>query len=200
MAWNMKGAWYESCSCKANCRCVLGPAEPDQGWCSAIQLYEIERGSADGVDLSGAKMAVALQLPGDFFGGIEKGRIYFDTALSAQQRGHLEAIFQGNRGGVWAGLKDAVAAWLPSKVAAISVTADENEVKGSIAGAGTIQMTWFKTSNGQRARLLDAPVMEAFATPEAELANGVGSGGSDPELRRWESLGAAMRVPFAWSA
>lgn len=80
MAWNLKGHYYDSCSCKMSCRCALGPAEPDQGWCSGLQLVEVDSGQSNGLDLGGTRFALALQLPGDFFGGVEKARLYFDEA------------------------------------------------------------------------------------------------------------------------
>ncbi len=42
MAWHMTGQLIEACSCKAACPCVLGPAEPDQGWCSGALTFVIQ--------------------------------------------------------------------------------------------------------------------------------------------------------------
>jgi len=51
MAWRMTGRWLETCSCKMICRCTMGPAEPDQGWCSAAILVDIQQGESEGVSL-----------------------------------------------------------------------------------------------------------------------------------------------------
>ena len=53
MAWQLSGELIEACSCKAARPCVLGPAEPDQGWCSGALTFAIDKGKSDGVDLSG---------------------------------------------------------------------------------------------------------------------------------------------------
>ena len=53
MAWTLKGTWYESCSCKLFCPCNLGPATPDQGWCSGLLGFAVDSGSSNGVDLGG---------------------------------------------------------------------------------------------------------------------------------------------------
>ena len=41
MAWTMKVRLLESCSCAALCPCILGPAKPDQGWCSGVFGIEV---------------------------------------------------------------------------------------------------------------------------------------------------------------
>ena len=47
MAWQLSGQLIEACSCKSACPCVLGPAEPDQGWCSGALTFSIEKGQAE---------------------------------------------------------------------------------------------------------------------------------------------------------
>src|SRR5438477_2509674 len=95
---------YESCSCKMVCRCTVGPAEPDQGWCSGALGFDVLEGESDGVDLTGARVVLSAELPGDFLSGIDKAKIYLDSALSDEQRRELDAIFHGERGGLWAGV------------------------------------------------------------------------------------------------
>lgn len=86
MAWQLSGQWLEACSCKMVCPCAFGPAEPDQGWCSAAMGIDIQHGQCDGVNLSGIKVALALDLPGDFVSGNAVVRLYIDEAASAEQR------------------------------------------------------------------------------------------------------------------
>ena len=76
MSWKLTGEMYEACSCKMICPCTVGPAEPDQDWCSVAQVVQVASGESDGVDLSGARVALGLELPGDFFSGIDKARLY----------------------------------------------------------------------------------------------------------------------------
>ena len=58
MAWTLKVNVLESCSCAAVCPCVLGPAKPDQEWCSGVFGLNVTEGDSDGVDLSGAKLVL----------------------------------------------------------------------------------------------------------------------------------------------
>ena len=56
MAWNLSGQFIEACSCNVMCPCWFGVKElmvMDQGWCATTQLYQIDQGNSDGVDLSG---------------------------------------------------------------------------------------------------------------------------------------------------
>ena len=46
MAWSLKAKIFESCSCAALCPCTLGPAKPDQGWCSGafgIKILQVHQ-------------------------------------------------------------------------------------------------------------------------------------------------------------
>lgn len=199
MAWSMSGQSYESCSCKMVCRCTLGPAEPDQVWCSGLQVYTIERGDADGVDLSGLKLGLVFDLPGDFFGGIDLARLYIDEAMSADQQTAIEAIFTGTKGGPWGGMSGAIKQWLPSKRAKITIDAGE-KVAVTIGDTGRMALEPLLAPNRKPARLLDAPVMAAFEFDDVAIANGTGSGNKDPEMRAWDSLGHGTITAFKWAA
>lgn len=200
MSWKLKGTWYESCSCKMSCRCALGPAEPDQGWCSGFQLIEVERGESDGVNLDGARFALHMQLPGDFFSGIEKGRMYLDESLSDKQREEIEGIYQGRRGGFWEGINGMIAEWLPSKLAKISINAGGDSITASIGEFGEMSLALMKTEAGAQTELRNAPVVAGFQVSTVELATANGTKLTDPDMRQWESLGFGGRVPFDWSS
>ena len=81
MAWQLSGELIEACSCKAACPCVLGPAEPDQGWCSGALTFAIDKGKSDGVDLSGRAVLWLIDLPKDFASGDGTVRVTPDQDL-----------------------------------------------------------------------------------------------------------------------
>lgn len=197
MAWTMKGTWYESCSCKMVCRCNFGPAEPDQGWCSAVLGFAIDSGESNGVDLGGTKVVLHGELPGDFVGGIDKMLLYLDEAASPEQRNELEAIFQGNRGGVWEGVAGMIASFLPSKTVPVEVVGGESP-RVRAGDVASFSMERLKTEEGKQAVLVNAPIAAGFAVDTQELATATGSA-SDPDLRSWETLGYGAAVPFNWS-
>lgn len=188
MAWSMRVKFLESCSCAAMCPCILGPAKPDQEWCSGVFGMEVTEGDADGVDLSGAKVVLHFELPGDFVGGIDKAKLYYDPSVGETQRSALDAIFHGEKGGLWVGMREAIAEWLPSTVAAIDLR--DGDTPGlTVEGFGQVDLEPFKTDGGAPAVIVDAPLFGAFNIKSEHLARARASF-SDPELRSWESLGA----------
>ena len=190
---------YESCSCRMVCRCTLGPTEPDQGWCSGALGFEVLDGESDGVDLADAKVVLHAELPGDFLGGIDKAKIYIDSALSEEQRRELEAIFHGERGGLWAAMQGLIGSWLPSTVTSIEIHGGETPGV-TVAGAGQIALEPLRTEDGRQATLNNAPVAVGFGQDVLELAIATGSGFSDPDLRSWESLGYGAMSVVEWRA
>jgi hypothetical protein len=188
MAWSITAKILESCSCAAICPCTLGPAKPDQGWCSGAFGISILRGSSDGVELSGARLAMQFELPGDFLGGIDKAKLYLDQSLTTEQRRELDAIFHGDKGGLWGTMRGMIKTWLPSTVAKVEMS-DGASPTMTVEGYGNIALQPIKTENGKPTRLVDAPILSAFGMVEEELAFATGTKFSDPDLRSWESLG-----------
>ena len=194
----MKVNLLESCSCAALCPCVLGPAKPDQEWCSGIFLLDVTEGQSDGVDLSGAKFLLHFELPGDFVSGIDKGKLVYDPSVSADQRREIDAIFQGEKGGMWGGMKEAIKEWLPSGEAKIDIR-DGASPGASIEGIGELVLQPTMTEDGKRTRVTDAPVLAGFQVGGMDVASGVGTKLSDPDLRSWESLGQGSTFETEWS-
>ncbi len=197
MAWTLKGTWYESCSCKLFCPCNLGPATPDQGWCSGLLAFAVESGSSNGVDLGGVRLALHAELPGDFFGGIDKALLYLDEGCSDGQRTELEAIFTGTRGGVWEGIAGMIREFLPSKTTKVEVTGGESP-RVSVDGVADITMERVRTEDGKPTVVTNAPLFPGFAIDRLEMTRASGRV-SDPDLRQWETLGNGGAVPFDWS-
>ena len=200
MAWRMSGQILEACSCKLLCPCFFGPAEPDKGWCAGFLGVAIQQGDSDGVDLSGTRAALALDLPGDFVGGNATARVYLDQAANAEQRRELEAIFTGKKGGVWepiaAGL---VIKWLPTQTVPIQIQTGDN-ASASVGAVGTVQLAAVKDEAGKSASVQHAPAMGAFGVESADLARSDGTAWTDPEMRRWQGGGSGTLWQFSWSA
>lgn len=194
MAWIMKLRLLESCSCAAVCPCILGAAKPDQEWCSGVFGMEVAEGDAEGVDLSGVKMVMHFELPGDFISGIDKAKMYFDPAVSDAQRAQLDAIFHGEKGGLWGGMREAIGEWLPSSVAKIDFGGSDTPGV-TVEGVGKVVLQPINAEDGAAAMITNAPVIRAFGMKSEHLAYAHGTSFSDPDLRSWESLGAGGVVP-----
>jgi len=194
MSWTMKLRLLESCSCAQMCPCILGPAKPDQGWCSGVFGMEIAEGNGDGVDLAGAKLVMHFELQGDFISGIDKAKLYFDPSVSEAQRSQLDSIFHGEQGGLWGGMREAINEWLPSTVAKIDFGSDDAPGV-TVEGIGKVTLQPINAEDGAPAMIADAPVIRAFGMKSEHLAYAQGTSFADPELRPWESLGAGGIVP-----
>jgi hypothetical protein len=197
MAWTLKGTWYESCSCELFCPCNLGPAKPTQEWCSGLLAFAVDSGESNGVDLGDTRFALHAELPGDFFGGIDRALIYLDEATSPEQRGELEAIVQGKRGGVWEGIAGMIREFLPSKTTKVEVTGGDTP-RVSVDGVADITMERLRTEDGKPTVVTNAPLFAGFAIDRLEMTRASGRV-SDPDLRQWETLGNGGAVPFDWS-
>lgn len=198
MAWRITGKMLESCSCKMVCPCTLGPAEPDQGWCSGALVFDIQQGNSDGVNLGGTKIVFAVDLPGDFLSGNGTARLYLDEAAGADQRRELEAIFTGKKGGAFDVLRGLITKWLPTQVVKTEVARDNSSV--TVGTVGQLKLQPVKTEDGRQTKLQSAPVLVGFGVESTDLARGDGSQWSDPQMRRWQSGGTGGVSAFTLSA
>jgi len=189
MPWRIVGQMMYSCSCKMACPCTLGPAKPDEGWCSGAIVVDIQEGESDGVSLKGTKAVWALDLPGDFFSGGATSRLYIDEGVSAEQRRELETILTGKKGGGWEALGALTTKWLPSKTARIEIQKGDTPTV-VVGGVGRLKLQPVKTEDGRQVSILNSPAIQAFGADREDLARGDGSSWSDSDMRRWESGGA----------
>lgn len=198
MAWHLNGEIVEVCSCKSACPCQLGPAEPDQGWCSAALTFAIKQGQSDGIDLSGRTVLFLIDLPGDFASGNGTVRLYFDKGAGARQQQELEAIFSGKKGGPGAVLASLVSKWLPSEVAPITIGPGGDRAV-TLGDIGHLKLQFIRDQAGHVASVHDAPVLGLIAISRADLGRGDGSRFAAPQMRAWDSGGHGSVSPFSWT-
>jgi hypothetical protein len=200
MSWQVSGRSMELCSCKAMCPCWLGPeGVPDQEWCSTIFGFDVEKGSSDGVDLSGTKVAFMGHWPANFFAGNGSARLFIDEAADPDQRRELEAIFSGQKGGVLEGLWGAVlSAWHPARVGKIEIEWGDNP-KVWVDGVGEASLKPFQDGTGKSATLSGAAAQAAFQIDNMILADGRDSSWSDPDLGSWQGDSGTLHK-FNWAA
>jgi hypothetical protein len=197
MAWQITGTLYNPCSCKIGCPCALGETEADQGWCSAVIVFAIERGNVDGLDVSGARVAMAADWPSGFLAGNGKGRLYFDTRLPAQQRAALEPVLTGKRGGIPEFLASLVPEMLPNRDAAIEVQTSAEETRITIGDYGAAVVRPLRNEQGQITRLMHGVTA---IRDNVIWGKGTGTHWRDPELRQWESAGHGEQSELDWTA
>ncbi|MGH7279102.1 MAG: DUF1326 domain-containing protein [Candidatus Rokuibacteriota bacterium] len=199
MAWSLSGQAMELCNCNVLCHCWLGPAKPDQGWCGSAFVFDIQRGQADGVDLSGKKIAFAAEWPADFWSGNGTARLYVDETGSADQRRELEAIFRGKRGGLFEPLMGGVISrWLPSRTVKIETRHGE-EASATVSDLGRVVLRRLNDPAGKPTRIEGAAAQAAFQIGSMDVASSKGSRWADPELRPWEGDSGNL-ISFSWKS
>ena len=65
MTWNIKGSYYENCSCTNTCPCtwssMLAPATND--YCRANLAFKISEGEINGVSMNGVIFVIIVDAP-----------------------------------------------------------------------------------------------------------------------------------------
>jgi len=121
VSWRIRGTYFESCNCEAICPCRRTNGVPGgrstHGICMGVLSWLIEEGAADGVDLAGQPVALAVRYSDDEPGSPWSWIMYLDEQADDLQQAALEAIYTGRLGG------DALAhfpwAWKESKRIAV---------------------------------------------------------------------------------
>jgi hypothetical protein len=204
MAWNLTAEFTETCSCNMLCPCWYGVQElmvMDQGWCASAWLLRVQQGSAEGVDLSGRTLAIALDFPGPtLYDGNGTTRLYIDDAASADHRRDLEAIFQGTKGGPMEILAGLVTKWLPTQAAKIDFQEQGGTLTATVAGFGQMKSQRLTNEAGQPTTMQNTGFTTAlqFDNQAAQLAPSSGTHWSDPDMpRQFETKSGAV-AKFTW--
>ncbi|HEU5476878.1 MAG TPA: DUF1326 domain-containing protein [Gaiellaceae bacterium] len=101
--WQIRGSYFESCNCDAICPCRRIDGVPGgrstHGICAGVLSWLIEDGEAQGTDVAGLKVALAIRYDDDEPGSPWTWFLYLDERATVEQRAALEAIFTGRLGG-----------------------------------------------------------------------------------------------------
>ncbi len=188
MAWNLSGEMRETCSCKMHCPCWTGVKElmdMDEGYCASVNLFRINHGNVDGVDVGGLTLAQAVIWPGPtLYDGNGTGRLYIDEAASSDQFSALETIFLGKRGGPMEILASLTPTWLPAQAADFAMQEENGAVDATVGRFGQIKSKILKNEAGQSMTIqnLGFTVALQFDNQTGELAPADGTQWSDPDL------------------
>jgi len=134
MAYTLEGRLLEVCTCKAVCPCWVGQ-DPDNGTCDGLLAWHIEKGSIDGVDVSGLTFAALAHIPGNVLKGNWKMVAYVDDKASKGQEDAILAVWTGKKGGP---------------------VADLAQLVGEVAGVERVPITFDVHGGKGRLRLGDA--------------------------------------------
>ncbi len=131
MAYQLEGRILEVCDCNVLCPCWIGE-DPDNGTCDAVVAYRIDKGTIEGVDVSGLTVANIALVPGNIFEGNHKVALFIDENASEAQEKVLLKAWRGELGGPLADLAGLVGEVVAVERAPITFTVKE--------GQGTLQI------------------------------------------------------------
>ena len=104
----LQGTLLEACSCGVLCPCWIGE-DPDGGQCFAFNAYHFDRGSIDGVDVSGLNLVNIVHIPGNVLApGTWKVVMVVDSDATQEQKNAIVGAYQGKFGGPLADLAGLV--------------------------------------------------------------------------------------------
>jgi hypothetical protein len=105
MAWNLKGTYFESCSCEFICPCTADlAAGADLDRCRVTLVFNVKEGQVEGTDVGGLTVAAVADTPKVMTEGNWRIGVFVDDKASEEQAEKLVGVFSGQLGGPMAGL------------------------------------------------------------------------------------------------
>ena len=98
MAYHLEGRLLEVCDCRVLCPCWIGE-DPDNGTCDSVLAYHFDKGTIEGVDVTGRTVAMVSHIPGNVLNGNFRIALYLDEGASDTQQEALVNVYSGKLGG-----------------------------------------------------------------------------------------------------
>lgn len=147
--YRIQGSYYEACNCEAICPCRqqngIAGGLSTYGICDFLLSWQIDQGSAAGIDLSDIAVCMAGRYSDE-----EEGRpwsvvIYIDERAQDDQFDALSAIFTGNANGniLFTGNISKVLAVRRARIELDHGAGEERIQIGRIASAETVETVQF---------------------------------------------------------
>ena len=200
MSWNLKGTYFETCSCDLMCPCNMSF---DHGatydYCRVTLVFNITEGDIEGTDVAGLKVAVIADTPKVMTEGNWKLGMFVDENASDEQMEKLAGVLSGEMGGPTAGLAPLVGEVLGVERAPIEVVEDglTHSVKiGDAIDFEIEDIVPFGIETGQPVRLVGVfhPVSSEFNAAEAKRSK-ISAFGIE-----YEGKTGISTAEFSWAA
>ena len=171
----LEGRLLEVCDCKVLCPCWIGE-DPDNGTCDSALAYHFDRGTIEGIDVSGLTFAVVGHIPGNILAGNFRVIFYVDERATPEQYDALLDAWSGRLGGPLADAIKLIGEVVAVERAAITFTvekgkgtlligrlveADMEPYRGSTGAVTTLNESIFSTIPGSPAYVSKAGVYRA---------------------------------------
>jgi hypothetical protein len=155
MAYDVEGRLLEVCTCKTLCPCWVGE-DPDGGTCDGLLTWRIDRGTIEGVDVTGRTVAALCHIPGNILKGGWKVVLYLDDGTTQAQQDAILKVWTGKLGGPIADMAKLIGTVLA--VEKVPLNFNVQNAKGSIQVGPAIsaQLEPFVGAQGKPTALHDS--------------------------------------------
>jgi hypothetical protein len=131
MGYDIEGRLLEVCTCNVLCPCWVGE-NPDYKTCDTTIAWGIEKGTIEGVDVSGLTLAVSAHIPNNILEPKSwKAAVFVDDQATDEQQGELLKLFTGQLGGAVADLAGLIGEVVA--VERVPITFSVHDGKGRLA-------------------------------------------------------------------
>jgi hypothetical protein len=155
MSYSLEGSLLEVCDCNVLCPCWIGE-NPDNGTCQSALAYHIDKGSIDGVDVSGLNYGIAVFIPGNVLEGNWRAVRFIDDRATPEQEAALLAVFRGQKGGPLADLAQLVGQEVAARRAPINYAVQEGKGTLRIGDSVHAEMEPYRGPSGEVTTLVES--------------------------------------------
>jgi hypothetical protein len=155
MSYQLMGSILEVCECKVLCPCWIGE-DPDNGVCRSALAYHYDKGSIDGVDVSGLTIAFAAFIPGNVLKGGWRVAMFIDERASDAQFEALVSVYRGERGGPIADLAQLIGEVVSVERASIEYTVAEGKGRMKVGETIEADLEPYRGPTGEPTKLVES--------------------------------------------
>ncbi|MDA2919394.1 DUF1326 domain-containing protein [Desulfobacterota bacterium AH_259_B03_O07] len=160
MAYDFEGSLLEVCTCNILCPCWVAEDPDGDGTCDAAWGYRVDKGTIEGVDVSGVVFGTMNHIPGNVLDGNWRVVFFIDEKATEEQEEAVLNAFTGKLGGPLGDLANLVSEVIA--VERVPITFDLVEGKGKLIIGEYVEaeMEPFRGPGGKTTTLVDS----AFTT------------------------------------
>jgi hypothetical protein len=160
MAYEVEGRLLEVCTCNVLCPCWVGE-DPDGGTCDSVLGWAVDKGTVEGVDVSGLTLALSVHIPGNIFAGNWRAVVYVDDRSTEQQQEALLKVFTGQLGGPIADLAGLIGEVIAVERIAVDFQVEEGRGTLTLGDRASMELSSFQGATG-RATVLQESVFSTI--------------------------------------
>jgi hypothetical protein len=148
MAYEIEGRLLEVCTCNILCPCWVGE-DPDGGTCDSVFGWAVDKGTVEGLDVSGRVLALSVHIPGNALAGNWSAVVYVDDQATKAQEEAMLKVFTGQLGGAIADIAGLITDVRAVERAPITFLVEGGEGTMKIGDFAEIKLAPFLGMTGQ---------------------------------------------------